>query len=68
MEGMDLPGGLLKVALVHKVPPSIYYVPNFITGIEEDHLLEKVSKILLLLDNRRHLELSLWNSTKILKS
>ena len=56
---MDLPGSL-EIALVPKVPPSIYYIPNFITRIEEDHLLEKVSDILLLLDNRRHLDLSSW--------
>lgn len=68
MEGTGLPGGLLTVALVPKVPPSTYYIPNFITRREEDHLLEKVSEILLLLGNRRHLKPSLWNSTKILKS
>lgn len=35
----------LQEALIPSLPPSGYYIPNFITEIEEAHLLQKVSSL-----------------------
>ena len=42
----------LQEALIPSLPPSAYYIPNFITEIEEAHLLQKVGSLLIPLDQQ----------------
>lgn len=41
---MDLPPlpSSLEAALIYTIPPSAYYIPNFVTPLEEAHLLEGI--------------------------
>ena len=46
MEDLKLPA-TLREALIPFLPGSGYYIPNFITPMEEEYLLQKVRCVLL---------------------